>query len=206
MNRLLTLCLLMFATLAAPAFADAPLNPANPSGFTRTGSLKGQPPGTGCPLTVLSAKTATPIRLFAGGAYARWRLPAQIELTSTSTTTTLLCFSQDPAPTINRYGHFTARANAYAAGQGACAPIPGNMMPTTRVLLSDGMSRTRGNIIGSMPRTCTDGVTPCLANSDCTAGGGSGTCRTTGGPSPIVYGFLVSDSSNPVMVYACDLE
>jgi hypothetical protein len=206
MIRILSFVTLLSLLFALPAFADTPLNPGFTDELTRSPSAKGTPHGAGCSLAILTTKTAQPIRNFIGGAPVRYRTPAQIEFTSTSTTPTLVCFSQDPTASFNRHGQFTARVGAYAAGGGACLPIPGNQLPTIRLLLREGLSRSRGQVVGTLPRVCTDGVTPCLATSDCTAGGGSGTCRTTGGQADSTYAFLVSDSSSTVNVWACEVE
>ena len=200
------LFLIIIALIFSPRAVSAapPARPAYTAEMARTGVSIPEPRGNGHLLMSLGTKTRTAVRPFDTTAPVSFQLPAQVLLTSTSTTVTVACWSQDPTPTFTRHGFFSARAG-YAAGHGSCCVVPGGQIPTYCAAFPSTFTgpMNQSRAAGSMPFRCSVApALPCNTTADCP----SGTCATSGPPSDCTYLFLVSDSSSTVDVYVSEVE
>lgn len=198
---LFLLALLSFTSIA---YAGPPARPTYTAEMARTGVSVPAPRGAGQVLMTLSSKAPTAVRAFGTSVPTAFELPTQLLLTSTSTTVTVGCWSQDRFPTFTRHGRFSARA-AYSAGHGSCCLIPGGQVPTYCAAFNLTFNRSTSNAwpVGAMRFQCSDSLrSPCDVTGDCV----TGTCATSGPPSNRAYFFLLSDSSSTVDVYVSEVE
>ena len=195
---------LAFLLVASTVYAAPPQRPDYALDMARTGVSVPAPRGAGQVLVTLSSKSPTFVRPFNSGTPIAYQLPTQLQITSTSTTVTVGCWSQDRTPTFTRHGRFSARA-AYSAGHGSCCVIPGNQVPAYCAAFPVTFNRSTASAqpVGAMRFQCSGTLAePCDSTADCL----SGTCATSGPPSKRAYFFLVSDSSSSVDVYVSEVE
>jgi hypothetical protein len=144
---------------------------SNSNELSRTTFGRGAPTGFGT-INIRAASSAfVMVQETAGSLFS---IPQQIGFVNNSTAAAVLCWSQDPAPTISVNHAFSVDTDGYyAAGKGACKGF-GLGGPHYWAIDRGTFAFNGTPVTGGRRGTCTTTNQPCHATAECS----SGTCNT----------------------------